>query len=65
MLLEIFSSIKQEEFPALLGVLYFVVYTFLIVYKALPSVEFEYYVRVCDKYVEVWEGRVFACWEDK
>ena len=62
---EVFPSIEQEEFSAFLGVLYLVIYAFLIMYKALSSVKFEYSVWMCDEYVEVWKGRMFACWEDE
>ena len=62
MLLKVFSSVKQEEFSASLGVLDFVVYPLLIVYKPLSSVEFKYSVWVCDEDVKVREGWMSSCW---
>ena len=62
---EIFSSIEQEEFSALLGVLYLVIYALLVMYEVLSSVKFEYSIWMCDEYVKVWKGRMFACWEDE
>ena len=62
MLFEVFSSLEQVEFPAFLGVLDLVIHSLLIVYKTLSSVEFEYSVRVGDKYVEIWECWVLSCW---
>ena len=65
MLFKIFSSVEQEEFSAFLGVLYLVIYAFLVVYEALSSVKFEYSIWMCDEYVEVWKGRVSARWQDE
>ena len=64
-MLEVFSPVEQKELSAFLGVLYLVIYTLLIVYEALSSVKLEYSVWMCDEYVEVRKGRVFACWEDE
>ena len=61
-LFEVFSSIEQEESSPFLGVLNFVVNSLLVVYKALLSVEFEHSIWVCDKDVDIGEGRVFSHW---